>query len=134
MFERAPVWTPSASDATRVKRGLIDILGYGLKYLFGTADARDVKRLVKVCDELHAFETRVMHAADHQLTYIRTLDELVRQNTRDTAELAGALRDSIRNLSLSLNRVEADLLDTQAAMENQARYSAAIREIEMAIL
>jgi len=134
LFERAPVWTPSASDATRVKRGLIDILGYGMKYLFGTVDARDVKRLAKVCDELHAFQTRVMHAADHQLTYIRTLDEMVRQNTKGTAELPGALCDSIRNLSLSVNRVEADLLDTQAAMENQARYSAAIREIEMAIL
>jgi hypothetical protein len=33
-----------------------------------------------------------------------------------------------------LNRVEADLLDTQAALEKQARYSVAIREIEMGIL
>ena len=33
-----------------------------------------------------------------------------------------------------MNTVEADLLDMQAAMKKQARYSAAIREIEMAIL
>jgi type II secretory pathway component PulM len=92
-----------------------------------------VKRIAKVCVELHAFETRVMYAADHQLTYIRTLDDMVGQNIKDTTELAGALRDSIRKLPLSLNRVEADLLDTQAAMENQARYSAAIREIETAL-
>jgi hypothetical protein len=52
----------------------------------------------------------------------------------DTVELARALRNSVRNFSLQLNRVEADLLDTQAAIEKQARYSAAIREIEMAIL
>jgi hypothetical protein len=133
LFDKTLVRTSSASSA-RSKRGLIDILGYGMKYLFGTADAKDVKRLANVCDELHAFETRVMHAADHQLTYIRTLDEMVRRTIKDTTELAGTLRDSIRNLSLSLNRVEADLLDTQVAMENQARYSAAIREIETAIL
>jgi len=52
----------------------------------------------------------------------------------DTVELARALSNSIRNFSLQLIRVEADLLDTQAAIEKQARYSAAIREIEMAIL
>jgi len=32
----------------RDKRGLINVLGYGLKYLFGKADAKDVKRLTKV--------------------------------------------------------------------------------------
>ena len=52
----------------------------------------------------------------------------------DIADLTQTLRDSIRNFSLQLNRVEADLLDTQAALEKQAKYSAAIREIEMAIL
>jgi hypothetical protein len=105
-----------------------------MKYLFGTADARDVKRLTAVCNELHAFESRVTHAAHHQLTYIRTLDEVTKQNARDIADLARTLRDSIRGLSLQINRVEADLLDTQAIFETQTRYSAAIREIEMAIL
>ena len=52
----------------------------------------------------------------------------------DTVELARALRDSVRNISLQLNGVESALLDTQAAIEKQARYSAAIREIEIAIL
>jgi hypothetical protein len=118
----------------RTKRGLINVLGYGLKYLFGTADARDVKRLTAVCDEFHAFESRMLHAAEHQLTYIRTLDEATKQNTKDIVSLARTLRDSIRNYSLSLIRVEADLLDTQAALKKQMRYSAAIREIEMAII
>jgi len=62
------------------------------------------------------------------------LDETTRQNVIDTAELARTLHDSIRNLSLQLNRDEDVLLDTQAAIGKQARYSAAIREIEMAML
>ena len=46
------------------KGGLINVLGYGLKHLFGTADATDVKRLTKVCDDLHAFELQMVHAAE----------------------------------------------------------------------
>jgi len=49
-------------------------------------------------------------------------------------EITETLRDSVRNYSLQLNRVDADLLGTQAALGKQAKYSAIIREIEMAIL
>ena len=38
----------SGSTRTRSKRGLLNVLGYGMKYLFGTADARDVQRLTNV--------------------------------------------------------------------------------------
>ena len=48
---------------------------------------------------------------------------------KDAIDLARTLRDSIRNVSLQLHEDEADLLDTQAAIEKQA-----IREVEMAIL
>lgn len=59
---------------------------------------------------------------------------MTKQNVKDTVDLARTLRDSIRNFSLQIYRVEVDLLDTKAAIEKQIRYSAAIREIEMAIL
>jgi type II secretory pathway component PulM len=58
----------------------------------------------------------MIHAAEQQLTYIRTLDEMTKQNVRNTVELTRALRGSIRNISLHLNRVEADLLDTREAI------------------
>ena len=134
LFEEMSTYNPSSTVNSRAKRGLIDVLGYGMKYISGTADARDVKRLTAVCNKLHTFELRMTHAVDHQLTYIRTLDEVARQNAMAIADLTMTLRDSIQNFSLHLNRVEADLLDTQVALEKQARYSAAIREVEMAIL
>jgi hypothetical protein len=62
------------------------------------------------------------------------LDEDAKQNANDIASLTITLRDSIRNFSLHLNKIETDLLGTQVALEKQARYSAAMREIEMAIL
>ena len=89
----------------RNKWGLIDVLGYGLKYLFGTADAtRDVKRLTAVSDELHIFETQMVHATDQLLTNLRTLEEMTKQNTKDTIDTARVLRDSIKNFSLQLHR------------------------------
>jgi len=133
LYHETRVRDPQVAVA-RDKRGLINILGYGLKYLFGTADAKDVKRLTRVCDDLHEFKAKMTHAAEQQLTHIRTLDEVTRQKVRNTVELTRALRDSIRNTSLKLNRVEADLLDTQEAISKQVKFSAAIREIEMAIL
>jgi len=44
---------------------------------------------------------------------------MIKQNVKNAVELTRALRDSIRNISLQLNRVEADLLDTQVAMKNK---------------
>jgi hypothetical protein len=133
LAEEIPVRYPTSVNK-RTKRGLLNVFGYGLKYFFGTADARDVKRLTAVCDDLHAFEKQTVHATEQQLTYLRTLDETTKQNARDTVESAKALRDAIQNFSLRLNRDEADLIGTQTAMERQVGYSAAIREIEMALL
>jgi hypothetical protein len=45
--------TLTRDHSTRTRRGLINLLGHGMKYLFGTADTYDVKRLQDVCDELH---------------------------------------------------------------------------------
>jgi hypothetical protein len=66
--------------------------------------------------------------------YLSTLDKSTKQNARDTVEFAKVLRDSIQNFSLRLPRDEAELQDTQVAIEKQVRYSTAIREIEMAML
>jgi NADH dehydrogenase/NADH:ubiquinone oxidoreductase subunit G len=118
----------------RAKGGLVNVLGYRLKYLFGTADAKDDKGLMDACDELHVFNMQMVYAADQQLTYLRSLVETTQQSTKDTIELAQVLRDVIKEFSVKLNRQEADLLSTQSVIEKQARYSAAIREVEMAIL
>ena len=75
-----------------------------------------MKRLSAICDELHKYNVKMMHAVDHQMTNIRVLDETIKQNAMDITELTELLRDSISNLSLGLNRVEADLLDTQLAL------------------
>ena len=96
LFDETLTGSTSASGI-RTRRGLINLLGYGMKYLFGTADARDVKRLSDVCDKLHAFRKHMTHAVDHQLTYIQTLDESTKLNAKDIADLTAILHESIRS-------------------------------------
>jgi hypothetical protein len=83
---------------------------------------------------LQAFQQNVVHATEQQLSYLHTLDEATKINAKNTVDLAKTLRDSIQNVSLRIGRTEADLTDLQFAVEKQARYSTAIREIELAIL
>jgi hypothetical protein len=42
-----------------------------MKYMLGTADARDVTRNTLVSNKLHDLKSQVTHAVDYQLTYIR---------------------------------------------------------------
>jgi hypothetical protein len=43
-----------------------------------------VKRLAAVCDEMQPFGTKTVHASEQQLTYIRTVNEMTKQNMMDT--------------------------------------------------
>jgi hypothetical protein len=133
LFEEIPIKHPT-KGVQRNKRGLINLVGCGFKHLFGTADANDVRRLNSVCDNLRAFQQNVVHATEQQLSYLHTLDEETKINAKNTVDLARTLRDSIQNFSLRIGRTEVDLTDLRFAVEKQARYSAAIREIELAIL
>jgi hypothetical protein len=133
LFEEIPIKHPM-TGVQRNKRGLINLVGYGFKHLFGTADANDVRRLNSVCDNLRAFQQNVVHATEQQLSYMHTLDEETKINVKNTVDLAKTLRDSIQKFSLRIGGTEVDLTDLRSAVQKQARYSAAIREIELAIL
>ena len=133
LAEEVPTPRTVITKSARSKRSLVNVLGYGLKYPFGTANAKDVLRLTRVCDELHVFEAQVAHSTEQQLTYLRSLDDNTRQNAKDIIYLTKTLRDSITNFSLQLYRTDSNLVDTQKILEKLMRYSAAIREIELAI-
>jgi len=44
------------------ERNLTDILGCGMRYLFQTAVAREIKCLAAVSDELHAYQAKAVYA------------------------------------------------------------------------
>jgi hypothetical protein len=68
LFEEISIKHPM-TGVQRNKRGLINLVGYGFKHLFGTADAKDVRQLNSVCDNLRTFQQNVVHATEQQLSY-----------------------------------------------------------------
>ena len=124
--ECLPELPGSGLSAVTTSQGKLPTIG-------NSFSTHDVKRISDVCDGLQIFKTKMTRTVEHQLTYIRVLDESTRKNAMDITVSTETLRNSLYNFSLQLNRVEADLLDTQAALIKQARYSAAIREIELAL-
>jgi NCAIR mutase (PurE)-related protein len=86
--------------------------------------------LNEVCDNLQSFQKAGIHTTE-QLTYLHTLDKATKANANATLDLGRALRDSIQNISLKLGRSEEDITDIRFAVEKQAKYSMAIRKIEL---
>jgi hypothetical protein len=62
---------------------------------------------------------------------LHKLDEATKAKAKATVELGRALRDSIQNILLGLGRLEADIIFMRFTLQKQAKYSTAIREIEL---
>jgi len=60
------------------KRGLLNVEGSFLKVLFGTATVTDLADLQSTVDALSQKQGEVVHALNHQLTYIKQMDATVR--------------------------------------------------------
>jgi len=60
------------------KRGLLNVGGSFLKVLFGTATVTDLADLHFTVDALSQKQGEVVHALNHQLTYIKQMDTTVR--------------------------------------------------------
>ena len=75
------------------KRGLLNVGGSFLKVLFGTATVTDVADLHSTVDALSQKQGEVVHALNHQLTYIKQMDATVRTDHEAIANWSMILRD-----------------------------------------
>ena len=118
---------PKAINTTvpgsRTKRGLVNIIGYVMKYLFGTIDHHDMENMNRFIDSMKVFATQVTHTTEQQLTYIQRLNDKVIGNTRNIVSMAKTLERYLKG---------------RAVQEVQDRrrfgFIAGIRDMEMAIV
>ena len=75
------------------KRGLLNVGGSFLKVLFGTATVTDVADLHSTVDSLSQKQGEVVHALNHQLTYIKQMDATVRTDHEAIANWSMIVRD-----------------------------------------
>ena len=61
---------PSRKLKRHAKRGLIDLGGKALKFLFGVADESDLKQVNSRIDKLWKGVTESIHLQDEQITYL----------------------------------------------------------------
>jgi hypothetical protein len=114
----------------RTKRALLDLGGHVLNFLFGTATNADLTKLHEAVEQIKDRQTAVVHSVENQLTYMKELDEDVKQNTRDVSILARTLKTmvyDILNLNRSLEVVGSVVINQVESMVN---VSGIIREIE----
>jgi hypothetical protein len=126
------------------KRGLFDIGGSALQFLFGVATQIDLRTLQDTVQELHSRQDMVAHSVQHQLSYFKQLDDNMSLDhktlvtlSRDLKEFAqkaqeafqevaskfsmtAKLRESanlIKGLEFALARVELQLDETLTALQ-----------------
>ena len=86
---------------SRRTRGLINALGSGFKWLFGTATEEDTKRLHKDMKGLEIQTGKLHHPAELHATLIGTISKNQKRNTRNLAALAKKAMDLERSLAVT---------------------------------
>ena len=86
---------------SRRARGLINALGSGFKWLFGTATEEDTERLHKDIKSLEIQTGKLHHLAELQATLIGTISKNQKRNTRNLAALAKKAMDLERSLAVT---------------------------------
>jgi hypothetical protein len=118
----------------RKKRGLINLGGETLKFLFGVATTQQLQDLHTTVEGIKNKEGDVIHAVQQQLTYLKSVDEEVSQNAVGLARMARILKGIITN---ALNRQKI-LNDTfrnlEQLVEYQSNVSRTMRELEFMVI
>jgi uncharacterized protein YoxC len=114
----------------RRKRGLINLGGDVLNFLFGTASSTELLALHRVIEGIKKQNDVMTHSIQSQLTYTKELDENIRQNIRDVSLLARTLKTLVFGVA-NLNDI-VRLLETNVTkhIELMANVSQTVRELE----
>ena len=75
------------------KRGLLNVGDSFLQVLFGTATVTNLADLHSTVDALHQKQSEVVHALNHQLTYIKQMDTTVRNDHEAIVNWSMILKD-----------------------------------------
>jgi hypothetical protein len=118
----------------RKRRGLINLGGQVLKFLFGTATNSEVQELQSVVSNYENQKQDIIHAVKSQLTLLQTVDKETKQNTVDLLNVARTLRQVVFEV-VYLNRTISSIIDkTRIAFEVQKNISRTMRELEFTAL
>lgn len=124
--------TMSGSEG-RQKRGLLDAVGSGMKFLFGTMDNSDLLTLNTHINALASLAEDTIHLEKEQLSYVKQLQGEVRLSEQNTKTLAAIMDENLGRFSNLLQGVEEKITYVNASIVRGAKTSSLLRSIEFAI-
>ena len=119
---------------SRRARGLINALGSGFKWLFGTATEEDTKRLHKDIKGLEIQTGKLHHLAELQATLIGTISKNQKRNTRNLAALAKKAMDLERSLAVTRAADHLTMTNIRRELDFINLMASAIRTASAAVM
>jgi hypothetical protein len=114
----------------RKKRGLVNIGGEALKFLFGIATTQQLQELHTTVESIKEREGDVIHAVQKRLTYLKSVDEAVSHNSVGLAAITRTLKNVIINAWNYQKRWNETAKNLGFLIEYQSNVSRTMRELE----
>lgn len=86
----------------RKKRGLVNLGGHTLKFLFGSMDSDDMERIDSQLRNLNKAQHNIVDLVETQLTYLQRLDEQVHENRQDLKAYAKFINQTITSIQVRI--------------------------------
>lgn len=91
----------------RNKRGLLNVGGYALKYLFGVVTSDDLEYTNSKVSQLQDIAKAVIHSKEDQLTLLKDLNKNIGLNSKAIVEVMNKLTTFGENVTLELSNLES---------------------------
>lgn len=117
----------------RQKRGLINVGGYTLKWLFGVAVSEDVEHLANKVDELRHISGSLVHSRQDQLTVLRDMNSKILLNSKAIKEVMDKLSVSNEQLVTSVNTLHEENIMMHRSLSRHMKITTLLRHLGQAI-
>ena len=119
---------------SRRARGLINALGDGFKWLFGTATESDVEQLHKNIKGLEVGVGKLHHITELQTTLIGSLSQAQKKNTRNLSTLARKAMELEQSLAQAQSTDHLTMRNIRHELDFSRAVASAIRTASAAVL
>jgi hypothetical protein len=92
------------------RRGILDLGGHILKFLFGMATTSEVQELHSIVSKLDSKKDDMIHAVEAQMTLLHTVDKEARQNIVDLLLVVKSLKGTVSQI-IKLNLTLKETVD-----------------------
>jgi hypothetical protein len=116
------------------RRGLVNLGGNVLKFMFCTAVVTDVHQLHETLDDLQSRNSDVVHSLTDQLAYFKKLDTLSKLNTDVLMNLSSTVKDVVIQSHDSFQQTARDISWLNVTLHEQSEVYTTIRQLKFALL